>query len=452
MRQSRLPFALSLATLIVLALLVGAPVLPPADLPPAAHREPDAREPPAAPAPLEDAPPAALESPSPLEEDGREALAHDIALAVEASEAEAEAEVALDGTPPAAPRGPLALTTVATGLGRAVALVEHPTLPGARFLLRQDGAIDLLLGTELAALPALDLRERVRAGGEAGLHSLAFHPREPQRAFVFYNTLDGALLLDELLLPAHARAFDAATRIERLVVPPAYGAHNGGALAFGPDGYLYASVGDGGAQDDPDGRAQDLASWHGKILRIDVDVEGAPYGVPSDNPFPQSARPEVWALGFRNPWRMGFDAGTGDLWIADVGGSIAEEIDLYPASMPGGANFGWRVLEGTTRRWNDPIGETVAPVHEYRPASGRCAVTGGMLYRGSIDELHGQYLYSDFCDGRLRALSQDAEGAWHDRVLFETGGSVVHLSLDHDESILVLQYNGTLYRLGYGGG
>lgn len=403
----------------------------------------------------ETAPEAPPEAEAPVEPlpDAEEALPapDDPAQASPRDEPDASVEAPPTEEPPAdeppAPRE-LTLSRLATGLGDAVAVVPHPLLPGSHFVLDQAGRVRLLEGGRLAEAAPLDLTDRVKMDGESGLHALAFHPHDPQRAFLFYNAPDLSLVLDEVRLLPDLRGFDPASRAERLRVPAAYGAHNGGALAFGPDGFLYVSVGDGGRQDDPDGRAQDLASWNGKILRIDVDV-AAGYAIPPGNPFPDGPRPEVWLYGFRNPWRMAFDAATGDLWIADVGGSAAEEINLHAAADPAGANYGWRVYEGATWRRDEPIGPHVAPVHEYVPTGGRCAVTGGMRYRGPIDELRDRYVYADFCDGRLRTLAQGGDGAWRDEMLLATRGPVVHLAADHDGALLVLHYGGALWRLAY---
>lgn len=331
--------------------------------------------------------------------------------------------------------------------GTPVALVQNPLLPGNLVVLDQTGAILLFDLGSVAWRPMHDMRKLVRADGEAGLHSIAFHPADPRRAFVLYNDNELALALDELHLDAEARTLEFDSH--RLRIPPAYGAHNGGALAFGPDGLLYVSVGDGGEQDDPDGRAQDLASWHGKILRIDVDAPGPGYAVPHDNPFASGPRPEVWLYGFRNPWRMSFDAQTGDLWIADVGGSIAEEINVHRADAAPGANYGWRIFEGQARRWSGEPGHVVFPLHEYRPTSGRCAIVGGFVHPEAGHALDGSYLYSDFCDGRLRALTLDDAGSWSTREVLKLGPLVVSLAPLEDGTIAVLGYRGEVWRVAY---
>lgn len=353
----------------------------------------------------------------------------------------------IDDPEPEVPRE-LQLVGIADGLGDPVMVTLHPTLDGSYFIVDHDGTIRLLdADFGLHPDPVLNLSEKVHAEGESGVHTLTFHPKDPERAFLVYNDLEGALLLSEIpFMPDGLRFVSEAERV-LLRVPPAYGAHNGCALAFGPDGYLYFSVGDGGSQDDPDGRAQDLGDLHGKILRIDVDRVRGAYGVPSDNPFTDIERSEIWLVGFRNPWRMTFDPATNDLWITDVGGSTAEEIDRHAAGDPPGLNYGWPTWEGTTLRRSGAELTAVPPMHEYRPSSGRCAITGGVFYRESaLLPLKDAYLYSDFCDGKLRAFEQTEDG-WATREVMPLGRLVVHIAEDRDHTLLVLHYGGTLSRV-----
>ena len=197
---------------------------------------------------------------------------------------------------------------------------------------------------------------------------------------------------------------DPASERGVLFVDQPFSNHNGGALAFGPDGYLYVGLGDGGSAGDPMGNAQSLSTLLGKLLRISPrPSKGEPYAIPPDNPFVgrDGARPEIWAYGLRNPWRFSFDTATGDLWIGDVGQNAWEEIDLEPAGSDGGSNFGWDRLEGTHPFEGSPAPDSIAPVFEYAHGDGSCSVTGGYVYRGErIPTLAGAYLFGDYCRGR----------------------------------------------------
>jgi glucose/arabinose dehydrogenase len=234
--------------------------------------------------------------------------------------------------------------------------------------------------------------------------------------------------------------------------PQPYANHNGGHLAFGPDGYLYIGLGDGGSANDPQGNGQNLATLLGKLLRINVDG-GEPYAIPADNPFRerQGARAEIWGYGLRNPWRYSFDRATGDLYIADVGQSAWEEIDVQPAGSPGGENYGWNLMEGAHCRPGaacDPSGLTL-PVTEYGRSMG-CSVTGGYVYRGTAQPgLIGAYVYGDYCSGRIWRLARGADGSWKSTELLQARGVQVS-SFGEDESgelYLTSLGEGSVYRL-----
>lgn len=287
---------------------------------------------------------------------------------------------------------------------------EQPVFAAARpgddrlFVIDQPGrlyAVDLDSGRRDLIL---DITDRVRFSGEQGLLGLAFHPTDPERMFVHYSARDGATTLVE-----HRLGFDGAAEpgSERLVFghPQPAGNHNGGMIAFGPDGYLYVALGDGGGADDQFGNGQDPHSLLGTILRLDVD-SATPYAIPADNPFADGIEgaPEVWAWGLRNPWRFSFDGD--DVWVADVGQATWEEVDLLDARTPG-SNAGWSVLEGTHCFRSDPCESDpyVAPVFEYRHDGGRCSISGGVVYRGSaVPELTGAYLFGDWCSGEVWGL------------------------------------------------
>jgi glucose/arabinose dehydrogenase len=308
-------------------------------------------------------------------------------------------------------------------------------------------------GEVLLEAPFLDLRERLSTkGNEQGLLGLAFHPdyRRNGRLFVNYNRReDGATVLAEYSRQDQSLRISAATERILMVVPQPYLNHNGGMVAFGPDGYLYIGRGDGGSRGDPQNRAQDRHEWLGKILRIDVD-RGRPYAVPPDNPFVAGGgRPEVFAYGIRNPWRFSFDRETGMLWLADVGQHKWEEVDLVVA----GGNYGWRVMEGShcynPEQDCSPDG-LIFPIAEYGHEQGRCSITGGYVYRGrAVPALRGTYLFGDYCSGELFALSASAnrKTSTAPRVLRHTGARISSFGEDEAGEVYVVDHKGGLYRL-----
>jgi glucose/arabinose dehydrogenase len=305
----------------------------------------------------------------------------------------------------------------------------------------------------LVSEPFLDLRDRVGSGAsEQGLLGLAFHPRfgENGRLFVNYTDTAGDTVVARYL--ASGDRADPASEVIILRVAQPFANHNGGALAFGPDGYLYIGTGDGGSGGDPHGNGQSLNALLGKILRLDVDG-GNPYAVPADNPFAGSGEvaAEIWAFGLRNPWRIAFDRPTGDLYIGDVGQNRWEEIDVVPAGAPGGANFGWNVREGLHEYAGDATTELVDPAAEYSHDFG-CSVTGGVVVRDpALPAWDGTYLYGDYCSGRVWGLRRSAEGGWLNGPLFETGASISAFGEGADGRVYLLDYAGTIYRLAAAG-
>jgi len=311
----------------------------------------------------------------------------------------------------------------------AVELAPDGTFPGAiyatapvgdprLFVVQRAGRIRILRDGVVLPDDFLDVSPRVSQGGEGGLLGLAFPPDHAAsgRFYVYYTTVTDGPRRSRLsrfhLLPGDPDRADPDSEEVLLEVAQPFSNHNGGTIAFGPlDGFLYWGLGDGGSGNDPDELAQDPGSRLGKMLRLDVSPEG-PYAVPPDNPFlddPEFA-PEIWALGLRNPFRFGFDRETGDLWIGDVGQGRLEEVDLERAGSPGGLNYGWDAMEGTSCLERDPFQgipcndpSLTLPVHEY-PHDDRCSITGGTVYRGAIPELRGHYVFGDFCPGRMFAL------------------------------------------------
>jgi glucose/arabinose dehydrogenase len=294
-----------------------------------------------------------------------------------------------------ADQGPLRLklTPVATGLEAPVDVTSTASEPDRLYVVEQPGRIRTIVDGKLSPEPFLDITSDVQAGGEQGLLSVAFHPDyESNRLFyVDYTDLNG----DTRVVEFHARDGAAPERKrELLFVDQPYANHNGGQLAFGPDGRLYVGMGDGGGGGDPEERAQNLGERLGKLLSLDVDTAGSDW--------------RIDGYGLRNPWRFSFDRETGDLWIGDVGQGEWEEIDYTPRESPGLENYGWDVYEGTHRFENEdpnPKGRLVMPVAEYSHDHG-CSVTGGFVYRGeAIPSAQGRYFYGDYCSGNVWSLA-----------------------------------------------
>ena len=307
----------------------------------------------------------------------------------------------------------------------------------------------------LDATPFLDITSEVSAGGERGLLGITFSPSGDWLYFAFTNK-DNDQQLDDL--PLIDGVPDLSRRHRLLVVPDFAPNHTGGQLAFGPDGFLYWSMGDGGGAGDPQTNGQKTTDLLGDILRIDPSrAEGdKPYTIPPGNPFANGdgGAPEVFAFGLRNPWRFSFDRATGDLWIADVGQGDIEEIDFAPAGQGAGMNFGWSELEGTHpfNGSTNPEGATL-PVYEYDHAStGGCSVTGGFVYRGAeVPKLDGSYVFGDYCAGELMALRRAADGSVS---VTDLGLNVPQLSSfgeAADGSVYVMSTSGDVFRLGAAG-
>jgi glucose/arabinose dehydrogenase len=340
----------------------------------------------------------------------------------------------------------VSLEQVAT-LDQPLALaIRHvdPTL----YIAEKTGRVMAIRDGHVDTTPVLDLSRRVSLGGEQGLLGLAFSPTG-QYLYVNYTDALGDTRIVQYAMNGD-RAVPASRR-EILAVDQPFDNHNGGDLVFGPDGYLYIGLGDGWSGGDPRGNAQSLATLLGKMLRIDPRPRGdQPYAIPPDNPFVDDAdaRPEIWAYGLRNPWRYSFDRATGDLWIADVGQSAWEEIDRQPAGAPGGANYGWNLLEGTHPYTGKAPEGAIPPVYEYAHAQGGCVVIGGVVYRGAaIPELDGAYLFADFCRGDLEALRLGADDSVEHAVLGPTVPDVSSFGESADGEVYVLSLAGGVYRL-----
>ncbi len=333
--------------------------------------------------------------------------------------------------------------TVVAGIERPVDL-QHAG-DERLFIIEKVGRIRVLQGGNLVDFPFLNITDRVgSSGNEQGLLGLAFHPRYAENGlfFVNYTDNDGDTVIARFRVTADPNIADPSSEMVLLRVNQPFANHNGGVLAFGSDGYLYAGLGDGGSAGDPQGNAQSLDTQLGKILRLDVD-SAEPYAVPADNPFGN----EIWAYGLRNPWRMSFDSQTGDLYIGDVGQGQWEEIDFVSAGSPGGVNFGWKYFEGTHPYDGAPPqgAQLVPPVIEYNHSEG-CSVTGGYVYRGTMPEWNGIYLYGDYCSGTVWGLIRSSEG-WQAQVLFGGVGRITSFGQDASGEVYLVLDGGSILRL-----
>jgi glucose/arabinose dehydrogenase len=302
----------------------------------------------------------------------------------------------------------LTLAPIASGLNAPIFLTA-PSSDPRLFVVERAGRIRIIRDGVLLGTPFLDISTLTTTDGERGLLSMAFDPGYAAngRFYVYYTAADGSITVARYQVStANPDAANAAGTVLLTIPHPGASNHNGGQLAFGPDGMLYLAPGDGGGSNDPAGNAQNSTSLLGKMLRIDVRGNG--YAIPSNNPFANGAggRAEIWALGLRNPWRFSFDT-TGLLYIADVGEAAREEVNVVSVDS-GGLNFGWDRIEGTLcvgAATCDMSGMT-APVFEYSHANGGCAILGGYVYRGTaVPELQGRYFYTDLCTGRLQSLA-----------------------------------------------
>jgi glucose/arabinose dehydrogenase len=300
------------------------------------------------------------------------------------------------------------LVPVAGGFDRPLLVTAPPGDTRRLFVVEQPGRILILKDGRRLKRPFLDVSRLVSGGFEQGLLGLAFHPGYARngRFFIDYTDRAGNSRVVEYRVSGDPDRANARPVRRLLFVPQPYPNHNGGQLAFGPDGKLYIGLGDGGSAGDPQGNGQRLDTLLGKILRIDVDARprGRPFAIPADNPFVgrRGTRPAIYVLGLRNPWRFSFDRANGDLWIGDVGQNAWEEVDRLPAGSIAGANLGWNAFEGT-HPFGGPlgVGPAVQPVAQY-PHSTGCSVTGGFVYRGSaVPALTGRYVYADYCSGRV---------------------------------------------------
>ncbi len=339
------------------------------------------------------------------------------------------------------------ITPVVSGLSNPLFVGHAGDGTNRLFILEQAGTIRVVQPGGSTATVFLNISAKVLSGGEQGLLGLAFHPQyiSNGRFFVYYTRVgDGALIIAEYKVSSNPNVADPAETIRLTILHAANTNHNGGMLAFGPDGYLYIAVGDGGGQYDPQANAQNKSRLLGKILRIDINTPSG-YVSPPTNPFfGVEGRDEIFAFGFRNPWRLSFDRLTGQQWVADVGQGMREEVDTPIAS---GGNYGWRIYEGTLCTNVEPTrcnpANYIFPVAEYSHAGGRCSITGGYVYRGSLGTLPaGSYIYGDLCSGEILRWNGTSEA-----VLLDTTMTISSFGEDEAGEIYVVNYAGTVGRI-----
>ena len=338
---------------------------------------------------------------------------------------------------------------------RMVYLTHPDGIPDRLYLVLQPGRIMAFDNVPDPSSPQtfLDIRDRVSdRGNEEGLLGLAFDPdyRSNGYFYVYYSAASPRRsVIARYHAPPGTGRVDPSTEKIIMRIGQPFSNHNGGQVTFGPDGYLYVGVGDGGSGGDPRGHGQNLGTLLGTILRIDVSAldETGSYAVPPDNPFVgvEGARPEIWAYGLRNPWRFSFDRETGDLWTGDVGQNKLEEIDIIKP----GRNYGWNIMEGTSCFHNAGCDgdELEPPVAEYG-RNGGCSVTGGYVYRGDrIPSLIGAYVYGDFCTGRIWALRHDGGKVVDQALIADTDLQISSFAEGPDGEVYILSFTGEIARL-----
>lgn len=368
---------------------------------------------------------------------------------------------------------------IADGFTKPVYICQAPDDNERFFVLEQKGVIKIIDNGLEIRKPFADLRDHVHnpvmPGDERGLLGLAFHPEYQTNGFIYLNYIDkdDHTIVSRFQVSRNANELDISSEKIFIKLKQPFSNHNGGHVVFGPDGFLYISLGDGGKWGDPFNHAQQLDNLFGKILRIDVN-NGDPYSIPNDNPFVgvKGVREEIWLYGLRNPWRFSFDRKTGDLYIGDVGQDMWEEIDFISTGKAGGQNLGWRIMEGThcynPKENCDTTG--TLPIYEYpndanymktligldEPNVDGCSVTGGFVYRGSdMPQFHGTYFFADYCSGNIWTFKEMNGIATEfknrtDEINLGGGAFVNFISSfgeDNDGELYIVDYNGAVYKI-----
>ena len=359
---------------------------------------------------------------------------------------------------PARPFDPASFMLGAKQIVAGLAQPVHVTHAGddseRLFVVEKAGRIRIVNDARLRDEPFLDISAAVgSSGSEQGLFAVAFHPNYPAdgRFFVHYTDKAGDTVIASYRVSTDANRADPRSAATVLQIDQPYANHNGGQIAFGPDGYLYIGMGDGGSGGDPQGNGQNPGSLLGKLLRLNMDG-AAPYTIPPTNPYRSAAgaRPEIWAIGLRNPWRFSFDRATGDLFIGDVGQDRSEEIHWTLAGTPGGKNYGWNIMEGSAcfrpRTGCNQSGLEL-PIAEYGRDLG-CSITGGFRYRGEQFPAFGDaYFFGDYCSGRILALAQGGSGNWIRAELLDTSLNISSFGEDEQGELYLTDLRGALYTL-----
>jgi glucose/arabinose dehydrogenase len=360
-----------------------------------------------------------------------------------------------DTNPPPAPVS-VTLTSIATGFNAPLDIEQPRDSSGRFFVVEQAGQIRILQNGVILTTPFLDITSKVTSGGETGLLGLTFHPNYSQNRRFYLNytrTNAGQLqtvIAEYLASAANPSLADPASERILLIVDQPFTNHNAGQLGFGPDGFLYFGLGDGGGGGDPSGNGQNTQAILGKMLRIDVNntSAGRPYAIPADNPFATNGQgqPEIYAYGFRNPWRFSFDTTTNRLFVADVGQNAFEEIDIVTK----GANYGWNVMEGThcfSPATNCNMTGLTPPIHDY-PRTDGTTVIGGFVYRGTaIPGLVGAYVFGDFGSGKIWTLREGPANTWTRADLLSTSRQISSFGQDQSGELYVVDYAGTVLQL-----
>jgi glucose/arabinose dehydrogenase len=347
---------------------------------------------------------------------------------------------------------------IAEGFTHPIHLAHAGDASNRLFIVEQGGLVKVVKDGATLPTPFLNVSSLLKsAEGEQGLLSLAFPPgfSAGKRHFYVYYTANqgvGDTVLARYRMTEDADVADSSSGQALLTIVQPFTNHNGGQLAFGPDGFLYIGVGDGGSGGDPFGNAQNTDTLLGKLLRIDVESQAGAYTVPPDNPFVGKAghSPEIWSFGLRNPWRFSFDRRTSDVFIADVGQNAFEEVDFQPAQSSGGENYGWNIMEGL-HCFTDPGCSQeglVMPIWEYAHGLGECSITGGFVYRGQeFPRLQGVYIYGDLCSGKIWGLKR-AGDAWENKLLLDTDLMIPTFGEDEAGNLYVADYmGGAIYKI-----